>query len=438
MRMRINVLIAFFVSLVVGGIIFSILGRSFSVYLGISLVFSGILLALFIFYKKISFINKLPAQITLIVLSAVVYLVMTFGIVIFAINYPPKEDYVEKMELITITKEHHRNGEELFELLTEFNEVFHSLNVEVSEDELDEYAIGFLEDTDDERNSISNFLKSNDIAISTRPRIELEDSSFSQQENEAFVDAVINFIELELVEVKILQNEGQGRDAANKYIDLWKTVDAILSIKNTNYNYSLLYSYIIQQMGSYYYNNQAELNEYNFARISNITENIIEKLDNTYKNMVVADYYILKANKAEVSETLNWPFFDKNRTLKKYHSFFYSMIEKIDRPYDETITYEEPIEDVGVFTRNPMGEIQYAEEIQMFEAVLFDEIISNYTNRKTELGVYMYAINYKRNPENIPKDYKTGGEVQIREYDDVIEVFTGGADSRERKFEILK
>ncbi len=50
----------------------------------------------------------------------------------------------------------------------------------------------------------------------------------------------------------------------------------------------------------------------------------------------------------------------------------------------------------------------------------------------------MYAINYKRNAENIPKDYKTGGEVQIKEYDDVIEIFSGGADSKEKKFQILK
>ena len=94
------------------------------------------------------------------------------------------------------------------------------------------------------------------------------------------------------------------------------------------------------------------------------------------------------------------------------------MTERLKSPYDETITYDEMIEKVNIFVRNPLGEVQYAEEIKKFEIALFDQVIKNYINKKTEIGIYMYAINYKRNAENIPKDYKTGGEVQIKEYDD--------------------
>ena len=82
------------------------------------------------------------------------------------------------------------------------------------------------------------------------------------------MDAVINFISLELVEVKTLQNQGKGSEAANKYMDLWRTVDSIISIKNTSVYYAMLYSYIVSQMGEYYYNNQEELKEYSFHQLA--------------------------------------------------------------------------------------------------------------------------------------------------------------------------
>ena len=436
--MRINSLIAFLSSLIVGVMVFFILGSKFTGYLIIPLVLIGIFLAIFIFYKKIPFANKLPFKISLSVLSAVVYLALGAFILIYAINYPPEENFEEKLELAVCTEEEYKNGEELFVLFNEFNDLFNSLNIEVEEDELDSYAVEFLENTAAKRESISKFIKSKDIAISTRPAIELEDNSFSEQDIQKYVDAIVNFISLELVEVKTLQNQGKTSEAASKYIDLWNTVDAIISIKNTNVYYAMLYSYIVTQMGEYYYNNQEEFKEYNFSRISSITENILEKLDKAYENLIVADYYIIKNNKSEVSQFFKWPFFDLNATMRKYHSYFYSMIEWLNRPYDETITYEEPLEKVNVFDRNPFGEIQYAEEIKKFEIALFDQVIKNYINKKTEIGVYMYAINYKRNSENIPKDYKTGGEVQIKDYDDAVEIFTGGIDSREKKFQILK
>lgn len=436
--MRINSLIAFLASLAVGIILFFILGGKFTAYLAIPLVFIGIFLAVFILYKKIPFANKLPFKITLSVLSAAVYLAVAVFVLIYVINYPPEGDFEEKLELTVGTEEEYKNGEELFALLTEFNDLFHSLNIEVGEDEWDSYAAEFLESTADKRRSISKFVRSNDIAISTRPVLELKDKSFSDQDNEKFADAVVNFVSLELVEVKTLQNQGKGREAAGKYMELWRTVDAFISIKNTNVYYAMLYSYIAAQMGEYYYNNQEELKEYDFSRISTITENILEKLDKAYENMIIADYYIIKNNKREVTQLLKWPFFDLNATLKKYHSYFYSMIERLKRPYDETIAYEMPVEKVNVFVKNPFGEIQYAEEVKRFEIVLFDQFIKNYINKKTEIGIYMYAINYKKNSGNIPMDYKTGEEVQIKDYDDVIEIFLGGADSKEKKFQILK
>lgn len=435
--MRINVLIAFLASLVVGGMFLSF-GQNFTVYLVISLVLAGVFLSLFIFYKKISFVNKLPAKITLLVLTIMVYLTMGFFVTIYVINYPPEGDYEEKLVFTLATDEQYKNGEELLGLLIDFNDLFNSLNVEVEEDQLDTYAVEFLEKTADKRESISKFIKSNDIAVSTSPRIELKHDSFSELDNEQFIDGIVNFINLELVGVKNLQNQGEGREAANKYMDLWRTVDSIVSIRNTNFQYAMLYGYIVAQMGEYYYSNQEELNEYNFSRISNITENILEKLDEAYENLIIADYHIVKVNKEEVAEVLKWPFFDLNDTLRKYHNYFYAMVERLERPYDETISYEEPLEKVNYFTKNSTGEVQYAEEIERFEMVLYDQIVKNYINRKTEIGVYMYTINYKRNADNIPKDYKTGGEVQIRDYGDVIEIFTGGEDSRERKFEILK
>ena len=66
------------------------------------------------------------------------------------------------------------------------------------------------------------------------------------------------------------------------------------------------------------------------------------------------------------------------------------------------------MEKVNIFVRNALGEVQYAEEIKNFEIALYENVIKNYINKKTEIGVYMYAINYNRNPDNIPKDYKTG------------------------------
>ena len=81
--------------------------------------------------------------------------------------------------------------------------------------------------------------------------VKLKNNSFTEEENGKFVDAVINFISLELVEVKTLQNQGKGSEAANKYMDLWRTVDSIISIKNTSVYYAMLYSYIVSQMGEY-------------------------------------------------------------------------------------------------------------------------------------------------------------------------------------------
>lgn len=436
--MRINSFIAFLSSLIAGVMLFFVLGGKFTIYLVIPLILISIFLGVFVFYKKIPFANKLPFKISLSILSAVVYLAMAVFILIYAINYPPEGNFEEKLELTIGTEEEYKNGEELFELLNEFNEVFHLLNVEVKEDEWDSYAVEFLEKTADKRRSISKFIRTNDIAISTRPILEPKDYIFSDPESGKFVDAVINFISLELVEVKTLQNQGKGQEAASKYMDLWRTVDAITSIKNTSVYYAMLYSYIVAQMGEYYYNNQEELKEYDFSRISSITENALEKLDKAYENLIIADYHIIKNNKLEVSQVLKWPFFDLNATLKKYHSYFYSMTQRLKAPYDETITYEKPLEKVNIFVRNALGEVQYAEEIKNFEIALYENIIKNYINKKTEIGVYMYAINYNRNPDNIPKDYKTGGEVQIRDYDDVIEIFIGGEDSREKKFQILK
>ena len=246
------------------------------------------------FYKKIPFANKLPFKISLSILSAVVYLAMAVFILIYAINYPPEGNFEEKLELTIGTEEEYKNGEELFELLNEFNEVFHLLNVEVKEDEWDSYAVEFLEKTADKRRSISKFIRTNDIAISTRPILEPKDYIFSDPESGKFVDAVINFISLELVEVKTLQNQGKGQEAASKYMDLWRTVDAITSIKNTSVYYAMLYSYIVAQMGEYYYNNQEELKEYDFSRINSITENALEKLDKAYENLIIADYHIIR------------------------------------------------------------------------------------------------------------------------------------------------
>lgn len=436
--MKINSLISFLASLVVGIMVFFILGGKFTIYLTIPLVLASIFLVIFIFYKKIPFANKLPFKISLSALSAVVYLSLGIFMLIYVINYPPEGEFEERLELTPCTEEEYKKGEELFELLNEFNDLFHSLNIEVKEDEWDSYAVEFLEKTANKRKSISKFIKSNDIAISTRPLLELKNNSFTEEENGKFVDAVINFISLELVEVKTLQNQGKGSEAANKYMDLWRTVDSIISIKNTSVYYAMLYSYIVSQMGEYYYNNQEELKEYSFSSISNITENILEKIDKAYESLIIADYHIIKNNKNEVSELFKWPLFDLNATMRKYHTYFYSMTERLKSPYDETITYDEMIEKVNIFVRNPLGEVQYAEEIKKFEIALFDQVIKNYINKKTEIGIYMYAINYKRNAENIPKDYKTGGEVQIKEYDDVIEIFSGGADSKEKKFQILK
>lgn len=435
--MRVNALIASIASLLIG-VMFFLFGRNFTIYLIVSLVLAGVFLALFIFYKKISFMDRLPSKIPLLILTIMVCLTMCFFALICIINYPLEGDFEEKLIFTLATEEEYKNGEELFVLLMDFNDLFDSLNIEVKDDDLDAYAVEFLEKTASKRKGISKFIKTNDIAVSASPRIELKYNSFTEQDNEEFVESVINFINIELVEVKTLQNQGKGREAANKYMDLWRTIDAIVAIRSTNFQYAMLYSYIVAQMGDYYYNNQEELNKYNFSSISNITENILEKLDKSYENLIIADYNIVKVNKQEVTEILKWPFFDLNRTLKKYHDYFYSMIERLNSPYDDTITYEKPLKKVNYFTKNPTGEVQYAEEIEKFEMLLFDQIIKNYINRKTEIGVYMYAINYKKNAEDIPKDYKTGGEVQIKDHGDVVEIFTGGSDSRERKFEIIK
>ncbi len=48
------------------------------------------------------------------------------------------------------------------------------------------------------------------------------------------------------------------------------------------------------------------------------------------------------------------------------------MTERLKSPYDETITYDEMIEKVNIFVRNPLGEVQYAKEIKKFEIALFN------------------------------------------------------------------
>ena len=88
--MKINSLISFLASLVVGIMVFFILGGKFTIYLTIPLVLASIFLVIFIFYKKIPFANKLPFKISLSALSAVVYLSLGIFMLIYVINYPPE------------------------------------------------------------------------------------------------------------------------------------------------------------------------------------------------------------------------------------------------------------------------------------------------------------------------------------------------------------
>lgn len=407
-------------------------------------IFPGIFLLLFIIYKKIRFFKNIIVQIFIGLITSPVYIAFLFFLLLCLIGFPPEGRFEEKNKLDIVSECDINTGNQLCKMLKEFDtklglEDKDFINMVVNNKEkFDIYRVGgILDKTAEERKKIAKFIESNNIVNPTIPyqKAKVFFGEVDSYDNNFWL--LLTVLRLELLEVQALHAENLYSEASEEYIALWYEINNALKIKNADLVDSLVFVSILGDTGEYYYNNQSMFDHYDLSMISSIKNQIIPRLDKSFETAFSNEY---NAFKIAVSNSNNtWPFIDRNKYLSELDSFYYAMAESIKTPYDESIIYQEPINykdtpEAIFLAKNPIGELLYSINFSIFSG-----LITNTTKRKNEIAVYLYAIDYKNNPEDIPIDYFTGQKVKVEYFSDYIEIEVRMRFSSEtQKFRIQK
>lgn len=389
-------------------------------------VFPALFLLLFVVYKKVSFLKKTAIKVFIGLSTSVVYLALAFFLLTCVIAFPPEGKFEEKIKPIIVSDHEINMGNQLCMMLEDFDKKLgpddkNVINAANDNSKFDESkVIELLNKTGEDRRKIAEFIKSNSIANPYGTYTDQEISSGELGSNRNRLQLLFSLFKMELLEVRILQAEGKYTDASEKFVSLWDKLSYFCKIKNTSLTDSLTFMAIAHSLGKYYYDNQSMFLNGDLSKVGSMRESFMNSLDQSFESAFSNEYIFYKKLSENYKNT--WPFMDKNSYLRKLDGFYYAMIEGIKRPYDKSITCEEPIDTQNLktpiyLTKNPVGEVLYSITYSMFSG-----LASNTTRKKNELAVYFYAMSYANNTRDVPIDYFTGEKVKTVDFPDHIEV----------------
>lgn len=424
--MRINLFITFIASAIMCSKIAATITvvnmeRSYWLYF-----FPAIFFLLFIIYKRINILKNTIVQIGIGISTSLIYIAFSAFLFLCFIGFPPHGEFEEKNKSYIVSEHEINAGNQLYKILEEFDRKL-SLDekefidmVTNNEGEFNRAKITeILDRTVEERRKIAELVKLNNIANPTHPYQRVEDSLNGRNSNNKF-RVFSTLFRLELLEVQALHTEELYIKASEEYVLLWYQLNNILKIKNADLVDALVFTRILEDLGKYYYDNQSMFDNDDLSKISSIEKQIIPGLDKLYEIAFSKEYNFFKNLILRSNNT--WPFIDKNKFLFEMDTFFYTMSELTKRPHNnKLIIAEEPISTKDLaelyLIKNPVGEVLYSVTYHMFS-----ELTTSIASRKNKIAVYLYAIDYRNNPDDIPIDYFTGQKVKIEDFPDHIEI----------------
>lgn len=395
-----------------------------------------------ILHKKLFFFKNTVVKIFLALFSVIPYLAFLIFIVI-CFTHPAQNDYQSKLTPVSASMEELDSGMQLYTmsegLLQKIDADEKTLVSNFDTIDLNNEKVStILSKTKDDRLNVFQYISSNSIAIpNSFSEKELTSPAQELAENEISLSAFVTIFKIELLEIEKLRFEGKNKEAVDKYIQTWHKAKDALGIKNTKLVDSLCHVAILKLLGQYYYDNQDFFIDYDLIEVASLKNTIFENLDSSFESAFTNEFTNSKSASDKAKNA--WPLYDSNLQIKKLDGFYYFMIQTIKNPFDNSLTYEKPIDTSNYkFFMNPynvMGEILYSINVSMYSS-LIGSILKN----KNELLVYFYGMD-KNSYQDIPLNFVTGEKFIVKEYADRIEIeaaYSKNNETSPQKFEIIK
>lgn len=365
-----------------------------------------LLLPLFLFYKYAYKIKRkallILAKIILFLLSVPILLSSILFSTFLILNYPPINEYEDKIIRVEASVEEHNNFMVLNEMVEDFVKQYDEDITYIRSNKSEEVGIK-LNSNVKERSDIIEFIINNPMGFTNMERLQL-----------------MKIFDLEISQIRNSLDNCNNDHAIQRYNRLWLMSEQFIKSKEPTLIAKLQLDYLINELIELYFANNM-IFEKNDLEIS-LLDSILYNMDYFYSACMSNEYFLTKELIMEelpkIHEKLGfivWPFFDKNKTFKELHDFYYLTIERIHEPYYEwqgeaDISDEFNFYQRTDYLRNPVGRILTSVALPRISGL---HIKHNET--KSRLLIFKYVVNQE---DDMPVDPLTGERFEYIEKDD--------------------
>jgi len=383
--------------------------NSFDIYLILFIVFAVGFILYPKYKEKLNKILKAILNGIYIVISIITNFLFIFILLIIFVNLPKVGNYVSKFQINANLEQEEQAYLKYFNIL-----------------DIDSIGIDF------ERDKFLDFISNN---IISQPLNKYKEENYGPD----FDNSIPNYFNLkniykaELADISSLLYEGNIVLAQSKYIRLWKIANNLFSGQNTLIH-EMVSIVLVNNLINYYNTKSNLLGLKNNNTFSIYINDIINKIDNSFKKSLLLEYssmrmYLEKLSKDQDiiysyfsnyedvsykkiflfyvfnvyrSKLYYWPFFDKNKTLKVTDEYYELALNLLDKNYIDCINdstldklYNNHFSSLKLI--NPTGKIFYYMPNVVSLSLRIKEV-------KSRLMVLSYLINLENNEkiEDIP------------------------------------